>query len=100
MSARFLPVSNTFLEVLPWFSDMAECPRQHSIGGAAIVSAGAYPRTTILHLNVRPIEGANGLQFSTAQVYNLPAIDRQLRKGSKSCDTNQQPRISMVDAWF
>jgi hypothetical protein len=37
--------------------------RHYSIGGAAIVSAGAYPKTTILHVNVQPIEGANGLQF-------------------------------------
>jgi len=35
MSARFLPVSNTFIEVLLWFSDMAECREDYSIGGAA-----------------------------------------------------------------
>jgi hypothetical protein len=33
-------------------------------------------------------------------VYDLPAIDRQLRKGSRSCDTNQQSRIQWLMRFF
>jgi hypothetical protein len=44
MSARFLPVSNTFIEVLLWFSDMAECRDITRSAARPIVSAGRLPK--------------------------------------------------------
>jgi hypothetical protein len=60
MSARFLPVSNTFIEVLLWLSDMAEC-RDIARSAARHRECRRLPKRTILHLSVRPIERANGL---------------------------------------
>jgi hypothetical protein len=57
-------------------------PLHYSIGDAAIVRAGTYPRTTILHLTCDRSRG-KWPTISSAQVYDLPAIDRQLRKGSR-----------------
>jgi len=95
MSARFLPVSNTFIEVLLWLSDMAEW-RDIARSAARHRECRRLPKKNYFAFKRATARGGKWSMISSTQVYDLPAI-RQAVAGFKVL--RYQSRTSDFNRW-